>query len=115
MTSTCHRETARPALHLRDNDGEDVTLAVQRHVEGRTRGDVLISQVVSSKQHKLGLTQELFFSRISESTTGYTFTPCVGSFTSHGIEPDKMDHRLLVSLPKDKCGVDEIAYVSKRR
>ena len=25
-------------------------------------------------------------SRISESTTGYTFTPCVGSFTSPGID-----------------------------
>ena len=35
----------------------------------------------SSKQPKLWLTQE-FFSRISESTTGYTFTTCVGSFTS---------------------------------
>ena len=35
----------------------------------------LRSQVVSSK---LGLTQELSFSRISESATGYTFTPCVG-------------------------------------
>ena len=44
------------------------------------------SQVVASKQPKLGLTQELFFSRISESTTGYTFTPCVGSFTSPGID-----------------------------
>ena len=30
--------------------------------------------------------QELFFSRISESTTGYTFTPCVGYFTSPGID-----------------------------
>ena len=37
-----------------------------------------------SKQHKLGLTQEC--SRISESTAGYTFTPCVGSFTSPGID-----------------------------
>ena len=46
----------------------------------------LRSQVVSSKQYKLGLTQELFFSRIGESTTGYTFTPCVGSFTSAGID-----------------------------
>ena len=26
------------------------------------------------------------FSRICESTTGYTFTPCVGSFTSPGID-----------------------------
>ena len=38
-----------------------------------------------SKQPKLGLTQE-FFSRISESTAGYTFIPCVGSFTSPGID-----------------------------
>ena len=44
------------------------------------------SQVVFSKQPKLGLTQELSFSRISESTTGYTFTPCLGSFTSPGID-----------------------------
>ena len=66
--------------------------------------------MVSSKQPKLGLTQELS-SRISESTTGYTFTPGVGSFTSPGIEPDRRDHRLLVSLLKDtgKCGVNEIA------
>ena len=28
---------------------------------------------------------QLSLSRISESTTGYTFTPCVGSFTSPGI------------------------------
>ena len=40
----------------------------------------LSSLVVTSKQPKLGLTQELSFSRISESTTGYTFTPCVGNF-----------------------------------
>ena len=40
----------------------------------------LTSQVVSSKQPKLGSMQEL--SRIRESTTGYTFTSCVGSFTS---------------------------------
>ena len=37
----------------------------------------LRSQVVSSKQPKLALAQELFFCRIIESTTGYTFTPCV--------------------------------------
>ena len=42
-------------------------------------------QVAFSKQPKLGLTHELS-SRISESTTGYTFTPCVGSFTSPGID-----------------------------
>ena len=29
---------------------------------------------------------ELSFSRINESTTGYTFTPCVGSFTSPGTD-----------------------------
>ena len=29
---------------------------------------------------------ELSFSRIRESTTGYTFTPCMGSFTSPGID-----------------------------
>ncbi len=46
----------------------------------------LTSQVITSKQPKLGLTQELFFSRICESTTGYTFTPCVRSFTSPGID-----------------------------
>ena len=42
--------------------------------------------MVFSKQPKLGLTQELSFSRISESTTRYTFTPCVGSFISPGID-----------------------------
>ena len=42
--------------------------------------------MITSKQPKLGLTQELFFSRICESTTGYTFTPCMGSFTSPGID-----------------------------
>ena len=46
----------------------------------------LSSYVVSSKQPKLGLMQELSFSRISESTTRYTFTPCVGSFTIPGID-----------------------------
>ena len=42
------------------------------------------SYVITSKHPKLGLTQELFFSRMCVSTTGYTFTPCVGSFTSPG-------------------------------
>ena len=42
--------------------------------------------MVTSKQPKLGLMQELSFSRISESTTCYTFTPCVGCFTSAGID-----------------------------
>ena len=40
------------------------------------------SQVGSSKQ----LTQEKSFPRISESTTSYSFTPCMGSFTSPGID-----------------------------
>ena len=47
--------------------------------EGGGKAD-LRYQVVTSKHPKLGLSQELFFSRICESTTGYTFTPCVGSF-----------------------------------
>ena len=51
-----------------------------------TRSYSLRSQMVTSKQPKLGLTLELFFSRISESTTGYTFTPCVGYFTSLGTD-----------------------------
>ena len=34
----------------------------------------------------VSLPQELSFSRISESTTRYTFIPCVGSFTSPGID-----------------------------
>ena len=42
--------------------------------------------MITSKQPKLGLTQELFFSRICQSTTGYTFTLCVGSFISPGID-----------------------------
>ena len=46
---------------------------------------VIRSQVVTSKQSKLELTQELS-SRISEPTTGYIFTPCVGCFTSSGID-----------------------------
>ena len=46
----------------------------------------LMSQVVSSKQPKLWLKQELSVSRICESATGYTFTPCVGYFTSPGID-----------------------------
>ena len=41
---------------------------------------------LTSKKPKLGLTQELPFSIISDSTTGYTFTPCVGSFTFPGID-----------------------------
>ena len=46
----------------------------------------LRSHVASSKQHKLGLTQELSISRFRESTKCYTFTPSVGSFTSPGID-----------------------------
>ena len=41
----------------------------------------LRSHVATSKQPKLGPTQDLF-SRINEATTGYTFNPCVWSFTS---------------------------------
>ena len=46
---------------------------------------------------------ELFFSRNSESTTGYAYTLCVGSFTPPGIYtrwkgPPTF---ILVSLPKD--------------
>ena len=44
---------------------------------------------------------KLSFCRITESTTGYTFTPCVGSFTS----TDRRDHCFLVSLPKDAGNV----------
>ena len=38
---------------------------------------------------------------VVESTSGYTFTPCVGYFTSPGIKPDRRDRRLLVPPPKD--------------
>ena len=58
-------------------------------VNPRNNNKILVSlrsQVITSKQPKLGLMQELFFSRICESTKGYTFTPCVGSFTSPGID-----------------------------
>ena len=52
--------------------------------------------------------------RISESTIGYTFTPCMGSFTSPDIDTMAyiMDHWLLESPPKDtgKCGMNKIAY-----
>ena len=54
---------------------------------------------------------ELSFSRISESTTGYTCTPCVGSVTSPGIDTTHTrDHQLLVSLLKDtgKCWVTKL-------
>ena len=61
----------------------------------------LRSQVVSSKQPKLGILQELSFSRISESTTGYTFTPVWDILLPLTQTPDRRDHRLLVSLPKD--------------
>ena len=51
-----------------------------------------------------------------ESTTGYTFTPYVRSFTSERlIIAVYMAKWLLVSLPKDtgKVGVKQIAKVSK--
>ena len=38
------------------------------------------------KTPKIGLKQRLSFSGIGETTTGYTFTPCVGSFTSPSID-----------------------------
>ena len=47
---------------------------------------IVVTVIIIMFVHVLGLTQELFFSRISESTTGYTFTPCVRSFTSPGID-----------------------------
>ena len=62
-----------------------VSASSPAHAVGHGNG-VRRSQVITSKQPKLGLTQELLFSRICESTTGYTFTPCVGSFTSPGID-----------------------------
>ena len=61
-------------------------LVIHRNMLMSSSVQDLRSQVVSSKQPKLGLTQELSFSRISESTTRYTFTPCVGSFTLPGID-----------------------------
>ena len=45
-----------------------------------------VSQVITSKQPKLGQTQDLYFSKINEYTTEYTFAPCVGSFTSPGLD-----------------------------
>ena len=41
---------------------------------------MLVTRILSS------FFSELSFSRINESTTGYTFTPCVGSLTSPGID-----------------------------
>ena len=49
-----------------------------------------------------------------ESTTGYTFTPCVGAFTSPGIDTNRMDRQLLESPLKDTGKVNGIAKVSKR-
>ena len=76
---------------------------------------IVRSQMVTSKQPKFGLTQELF-SRIRESTIGYTLTHCVGSFISPGIDIRQNGPPALVSLPKDTgtFGVYEIASVSKR-
>ena len=50
---------------------------------------------------------ELPFSRISKSTTGYTFTPMWDLLIPLAQTPDRRDHSLLVSLPKDtgKCEV----------
>ena len=65
-----------------------------------------VSQVISSKQPKHGLTQELSFSRIGVSTTGYTFTPCVGHFTSLAYTSDRRDHRLLVCCERNCLSID---------
>ena len=51
--------------------------------------------VVTAKQANLGLTRELFFSSIIESTTSYTFIPCVGYFTSTGIGLHQIEARSL--------------------
>ena len=77
----------------------------------------LRSQVITSKQPKLGLTQELFFSRICESTTGYTFTPCVGSFTFPDIDTrQKRPSAVSVSSERHRqMWGEEIAYVSKQQ
>ena len=42
--------------------------------------------VIYYYEHILWLIIELSFYRISESSTGYTFKPCVGSFTSPAID-----------------------------
>ena len=54
---------------------------------------------------------ELSFSRISEFTTGYTFNRVWDILLPLVLTPDRRDHRLLLSLPKDtgKCGVNAIA------
>ena len=52
-----------------------------------------------------------------ESTTDYTFTPCVGSSTSPGIDTrQKGPTAYRVSSERHRqCGVNELAQVSKRR
>ena len=72
--------------------------------------DAFSSQVVPSKQPKLGLMQELSFSRISESQVTH-LPPVWDLLLPLAQTPDRQDHRLLVSLVKDtgKCGVNEIA------
>ena len=88
---------------------EDVDVAAERHrvramsLQQRKNGDIitlfgltkvslLLLLVVSSSLYvsNMFVTRawflELSFSRISESTAGYTFTPCVESFTSPGID-----------------------------
>ena len=37
----------------------------------------------------------ILLSRVSESTTDYTFTPCVGSFTSSGIDTRAQFHKAM--------------------
>ena len=71
--------------------GVGKTTFVKRHLTGEFEKKYIgeyqvkvqwISAEVSSHHPKLGLMQELSFSRISESITSYTFTPCVGSYFS---------------------------------
>ena len=71
-------------VHDTDSDGGEEARSNKQNTQQCSYTSMLglRSQVVSSK---LRLTQ-LFFFRISESTTGYTFTSCVGYFTSPGID-----------------------------
>ena len=68
----------------------------------------LSSQVVSSKQSRVGLMQELSF---LELLSPLQVTHVWDIFLPLAQTPHRRDHRLLVSLPKDtgKCGVNEIA------
>ena len=67
---------------------------------------ILVASVLSSLVYL-----ELAFSAVSESATGYTFTPCVGSFTSPGIDTRyKGSPPFIVSSERHRqCEVNEIA------